>query len=946
MNAPSDPRESGDTRPSATPPVASVSLEVTSQLLEAVVQGTTDAIFVKNLEGRYLLFNEAAARFVGRSAQDVLGRDDTSLFDPISARHVRERDQRIIARGVPETEEETLTSGGITRTFLATKAPYRDAQGRIVGTIGISRDITDRKRADASFLELTEQFRLFIEHAPVAIGMLDAEMRYLATSLRWRQDYGLTGRDLRGHSHYEVFPEIPERWREVHRRCLTGRVERCDEESFLRANGSEQWIRWEVLPWYAGDQTVGGLIIFSEDITERRRAQRRRTTEHAVSHALAEARSVSEAIPRILRAIAEAEGWAFASLWRDTLRNNRLSCELIWHPPDNPAPSLEAITRSLTLDLGQGLPGRVQQAQRVIVVPDVAQDARFIRRESALADGFTSAIGIPITANGRVIGVLDFLSLRRIEPDPALEESLGLLGNLVGRFVDHAHAQEELRRFVALNPAVLYALRVTPSGLKCFWASENIRDMTGFKLETAMQGSWWLDHIHPEDRARVIAANQLAAISEHQVVEFRFRHALGHYIWLRDEKRVLTDAKGEPLEVFGAWSDITDRVRLETQLRQAQKMEALGLLSGGIAHDFNNILGAILGETELAALDLGDEHPVALNVRNISKAARRAATLVRQILSFARQEPGQLQPTDLRAIVEESTRLLRATIPTGIELTCEVPRSPCITLAEETQIQQAIINLGTNAWHALEHRHGRISLNVASVEIQADHKASHPELQPGKHHRIRVVDNGIGMDADTLARIFDPFFTTKGPGRGTGLGLSVVHGIVKAHRGIVTASSQVGVGSVFEIYLPAMAEAPSLLSDPAPSCPQGQRQHILLIDDEGGLTKVITRALDRLGYRVSSFTPVEDALDCLRSDPGSFDLVISDLNMPVMSGIDVTRYVSSIRSTLPVILASGYLTDALLSEAVAAGAKAVLRKPFELSELSRVVHETLNPKSI
>jgi len=818
MNACDPSHEEANPPVSRPPPVASVSPEIAPQLLEAVVQGTTDAIFVKDLHGRYLLFNEAAARFVGRSAQEVLGRDDTSLFDPASARRVQERDRRILAQGVPETEEETLTSDGITRTFLATKAPYRDGQGHIVGTLGISRDIT-----------------------------------------------------------------------------------------------------------------------------ERRRIQRRRGTEHAVYHALAESRSILDATPKVLRAVAEAEGWGFGSLWRASDGDRRLTCDFTWHWPEAPAATLEKATRTLVLGPGEGLPGRVRQLQRVLVIPDVSQDPQFLRRESALADGFISAIGIPINANGKVIGVLDFLSRHRVDPDPALEEYLGLLGNLVGQFIDHAHAQEELRRFVALNPAVLYALRVTPSGLNCFWASENIQEMTGFTLETAMRESWWVDHIHPEDRVRVLAANQLATISDNHATEFRFRHALGHYIWLRDEKRVLKDTRGEPIEIIGAWSDVTERVRLETQLRQAQKMEALGLLSGGIAHDFNNILGAILGETELAALDLGNEHPVAVNLQNISKAARRAATLVRQILSFARQEPGQLQPIDLRAIVEESARLLRATIPTGIELTCEVTRTPCITLAEETQIQQAIINLGTNAWHALENRHGRITLDIASVEVQDDHASRHPELPPGNYHRIRVADTGIGMDAETLARIFDPFFTTKGPGRGTGLGLSVVHGIVKAHRGIVTATSTPGVGSTFEILLPAMSQTPEFTPKPPSACTPGQRQHILLIDDEGSLTKVVTRALDRLGYRVSSFTLVGDALDRFRSSADSFDLVISDLNMPVMSGIDVTRYVSSIRPGLPVILASGYLTDTLLSEATAAGARAVLRKPFELSELSRVVHETLNP---
>lgn len=242
-------------------------------LLRAIADGTTDAVFVKDRDGKYLLCNAAGAQLVGKSVAEVLGRDDTALFDPESALVVMARDQQVMAGGRVETAEEELTAAGVTRTYLATKAPYRDETGEVAGLIGISRDITERKHTEAALRESEARLRLFIEHVPAQIAMLDCDMRYLHVSRRWLTDFGLGDRDLAGLSHYDVFPGVPERWKETHRRCLAGAVERCDEDRFERADGSVQWLRWEVRPWTRHDGEIGGIIIFSEEITARKSAE-------------------------------------------------------------------------------------------------------------------------------------------------------------------------------------------------------------------------------------------------------------------------------------------------------------------------------------------------------------------------------------------------------------------------------------------------------------------------------------------------------------------------------------------------------------------------------------------------------------------------------------------------------------------------------------------------
>ena len=409
---------------------------------------------------------------------------------------------------------------------------------------------------------------------------------------------------------------------------------------------------------------------------------------------------------------------------------------------------------------------------------------------------------------------------------------------------------------------------------------------------------------------------------------------------------------------------------LEQQLAQSQKMEALGTLAGGVAHDFNNILAAILGNADLARQDLEPGSPARESLHEISSAARRGRELVRQILAFSRQQPLERTAVCLREIVNETSRLLRTAITPQIQLSVEVAATTPAIRADATQLGQVLLNLGTNAIHALEGRPGQIGYRVEPLH-RGDARL------PGEVARacteagvdavcVTVSDNGCGMSEATQKRMFEPFFTTKAVGNGTGLGLPVVLDIVQAHGGAIEVDSAPGRGTRFSLFFPAATEigaAPVLAGtmaeavthpNPSPAIPEETAmaeapspaaRHVLYLDDDDTLVFLVRRLLERRGYKVSAFTDQQQAIDAVRADPGAYHLLMTDYNMPGMSGIDVARAVRAISPQMPVAVASGYISDELQSEAVAAGVTEVVFKTDAVEAFCEIVARLVSPPS-
>jgi signal transduction histidine kinase/DNA-binding response OmpR family regulator len=416
----------------------------------------------------------------------------------------------------------------------------------------------------------------------------------------------------------------------------------------------------------------------------------------------------------------------------------------------------------------------------------------------------------------------------------------------------------------------------------------------------------------------------------------------------------ILDTYWAPLDadVYLHWAiDITERkraedekVELEKQLQQAQKMESIGTLTGGIAHDFNNMLGVILGNTELAMDDVPEWNPAIHNLEEVKIASLRARDVIRQLLSFSRKSTQDKKSIKISSIITESIKLLRSSIPTTIDIRQNIPTDLDIIIADPTQIHQVIINLCTNASHAMEEDGGTLWVNLMNIELDKEMAAIYPDLNPGKYVKLSVEDTGCGIDPEIINQVFDPYFSTKAVGKGFGMGLSVVHGIVKGHGGSITVSSEPGKGAIFDLLFPAIEADLEASAESLELIPTGN-ERVLLVDDDELIVRVECQILERLGYQVTARTSSIEALETFRSQPEDYDFVISDMTMPDMTGDRLAQKILEIRPGIPVILCTGFSERMDDEKAKSIGVSALVMKPVAQKELAITIRNVLDAKS-
>ncbi len=478
------------------------------------------------------------------------------------------------------------------------------------------------------------------------------------------------------------------------------------------------------------------------------------------------------------------------------------------------------------------------------------------------------------------------------------------------------------------------------------YVSPNHRALTGY-TEEELVGTSLFERIHPDDRAAVQSAFQ----NRNNSFLYRYRHKDGAWRWFESTGRAFTTADAREhgvvitRDITASIEAETIRKNLEAQLRQSQKMEAIGALAGGIAHDFNNILTGILGNMELASLELPPGHPARAFLRDAVKASGRARDLVAQILLFSRRREQQRVVCSLERIVKEALSLLRASLPTTIEFSLQCDPGCPRVLCDATQIHQVIMNLGTNAAHAMRERGGMLTLSLSRCEVEPALAAAHPQLAEGRAVRLTVADTGCGMDAATRERIFEPFFTTKPAGEGTGLGLAVVHGIMQNHDGAITVESRPGEGTTFQLYFPALETCEVETKNLPARLAHGNGERILLIDDEASIAQIGERMLQKLGYRATALTRSSQALALLEKTPDAFDAVITDLTMPEITGVDLAKRLSQVSPGLPVILATGFMHSLEIDRARSLGVTFFIEKPFTIHSLAQQLSEALKTKA-
>jgi signal transduction histidine kinase/ActR/RegA family two-component response regulator len=407
------------------------------------------------------------------------------------------------------------------------------------------------------------------------------------------------------------------------------------------------------------------------------------------------------------------------------------------------------------------------------------------------------------------------------------------------------------------------------------------------------------------------------------------------------EQRVL-ERTAELSRAYGALQrEIDERRQTEEQLRQSQKMEAMGTLAGGIAHDFNNLLAAILGFTEMAAEDVQDRPEVGKSLRHVLTSAMRARDLVKKILAFSRKTSYERGPLSLVPLIEETVQLLRASIPATIVIKLSMTASSDTILASASEVQQILMNLATNASYAMQDKGGILEISLTDIDAETDSPAPAAEGMSGNCLQLIVKDSGIGMGPEVMKRVFEPFFTTREVGKGTGMGLSVVYGIVKDLQGVITVESEQGLGSTFRVSLPKAKTRPVEEQPHAVQLPRG-RERILFVDDEDMLVEWGRAVLEKLGYTVEGATDSNEALKTFSSDPDQFDLVITDHTMPSMTGVQLSRELVRTRSDLPIILCTGHSETVSPEIAKEAGIREYLMKPVAKGDLAAAVRRALD----
>jgi PAS domain S-box-containing protein len=476
------------------------------------------------------------------------------------------------------------------------------------------------------------------------------------------------------------------------------------------------------------------------------------------------------------------------------------------------------------------------------------------------------------------------------------------------------------------------------SGRITFW-NARAEELYGFTRKEALGQ---VIHTLLQTRFPEPSGEHMAALTTQGRWEGEITHTTkdGRQLMILSRQALQRDETGRPVAVMEINLDMTEQRRIEAELRQAQKMEALGTLSGGVAHGFNNLLAAIIGFTELVAGHAAKGSRDARHLERIIEAGIRGRELVRQLLAFIKKAEQEKKPLRLSSIVKETVTLLRATTPTTISIKVNTIGQSALILGDPTQIQQVIMNLCTNAIYAMQEKGGRLDIELSEQRVLPSNGDPH-EIDPGRYVKLIVRDTGIGISADIIDKIFDPFFTTKGLAEGVGLGLSVVHGIVKQHDGFITVISDPGRGSTFTLYFPEISEEQRTEGPEDVSIPTGS-ERILFVDDEEAIVEMGEDILAELGYDITSRMSSRGALELFRLDPSRFDLVITDQTMPEMTGIDLAREIFAIRADMPIIMCTGFshLVDA--DKAAAAGIRAFAMKPLTKREIAKTIRRVLD----
>jgi len=824
------------------------------------------------------------------------------------------------------------------------------------------RRLVDRRTE--ALRESEARARQIFDSLPVAAASIDAQGNAELVNRKFTEQFGYTREDLPTLDRWfeRAFPEpayrqrVIERWtRAVAQAGQSGRETDPLEASIVRGDGSVRRVE------AAGRLVAGKILVTLNDLTDKKHAEALRDAQNRVLGMVARAEPLREVLTALCRFMDSASAEGRSSILVLDATGKRFAWGV--------APALpEAYNRALegfAAGPDRGSCGTAVYRKAPVVVTDISTDPLWAPwRDLALPHGLRACASYPVFGSqGQVLGAFALYYRRPVAPGPSDLHLIDLLADLAAVAIERTLAEATLRESQANLAAAQRIARLgsweadistsgkpVPASLK--WSDQVFRIFGCEPGQLEVTNENFFRMVHPEDRPRIRAAVQ-QAIEQHTPYQFEHRIILpdGAERIVQEQAEILRDpATGQPVRLVGTVQDITERkraeetrARLEADLRQAHKMEAVGQLAGGIAHDFNNILTVVLGHATVLAEE--PQLPAALRApaAQIVESARRAASLTRQLLAFSRRQVMQVAPLHLNEVLANISTMLQRLLGEHIALHCDFGASLPPVEADAGMLEQVIVNLAVNARDAMP-KGGRLVIATGVEQLGPADALGRPEAREGRFVTLRVQDNGCGIDPATQARMFEPFFTTKEVGKGTGLGLATVYGVVKQHQGWIEVSSQVDQGSTFVVFLPAcdVQPPPPPLGDAfAPA--QGGHETILVVEDESALRNLVRICLRRAGYEVLEASNGLEALKVWEANQGRIDLLLTDLVMPEgISGHELAERLRAAKPGLKVIYSSGYSRDTLATEGASPANDFHLPKPYQPAALTQTVRRCLD----
>ncbi|HTT69067.1 MAG TPA: PAS domain S-box protein [Gemmatimonadales bacterium] len=887
---------------------------------------------LRGAHGTIEFLSTAFGLLTGWSVNEWVGRSFAELVHPEDLPEAAAR-YEATCRGesVPPYELRVRTRAGDYRLGEVHSAPYVE-DGRVVGEIGIVRDVTERRATEKALRESEARFRLMLEAALEGIGLLE-DGRVVDCNEDLAAMLGYTRDEVIGRSVFDFV--APEDTANVAERMRSGPMGPSEQRA-RRKDGSTFHVEVQGRPLpYQGRQL---RVVAIRDITERRRAE---LVQHAIfriseaAHTVVSLQDLFAALHRIVGELMPARNFYIALYDAET---DTLSFPYFQDQyDDTPAPKPP----------GRGLTEYVLRTGRpLLATPEVSRELE--RRGEVELIGAPSLdwLGVPLVAAGKTTGILVVQTYEEgVRYSTGDLDLLQFVSAEIAMAVERKRAEQASReseeQFRQLVEHMHDALIRDDVAGNITFANDQFLALFGFE-RSQLRHLTLGDYVAPEWRERLRERHDRRLRGEAVPGTYEFE-GIGHdgrRLWLEVDVVPLRDRSGRPIGTQSAIRDISERKALEAQLRQAQKMEAVGHLAGGVAHDFNNLLTTILASHELLSAELPADGAHAEELETIHQAARRAAELTRNLLAFSRQQAIELRAVPLGELVGGFARLARRILPEDIEVAVQVGTPDSVVHADSGAVEQMLMNLVTNSRDAMPGG-GTLRLAVGREVLDEEFRRAHGWGKPGDYVVLTVADTGRGMEPKTLQRIFEPFFTTKPVGAGTGLGMAMVYGLVKQHDGFINVTSEPGQGTTVRIYFPALAESASPAPVVAASATRGGDETILLVEDDATLKRTATRVLEKYGYTVTTAADGLDALNIIRTGQAAPDLIISDVVMPHVSGPQLLSALRDAGATPRMLFTSGYATRDVRERALLESGVPFLSKPWTIAELLRKVREVL-----